>query len=797
MKPDPDRDDLTLFQWIWGIYLREALVPLLLVGLVLVVAYLATHAWAQRQNAAALRAVVTAQVEHTAAHSASVIEQELGEIAVLTDTLRHEAERAIARSHVPQGLQRLARSAVLDPALSDVGASSPLVAQVYMSGGGSQLRVWPRTDTVAQSVAAPDDRRFRLDDAADAAHNPGRRVVWTDVHADGAGLGRLVSCIAPIYAGDTLVGVIGVDVTLERVVSKLLPASMPSGGFALLVARDGSVIAGPPTAGARFGLRDGAPAGDAGAIRTGTGQAGTSNVFRREELWPLRQLIGRARAGTGVLSLPTKLLAAWRDIPSTGWRIVILVPEDRALALVRGIGRELTAIGWLMLAGFVAFYAVFVSLMYRRARSVSRDIAEPLAQIRTMAQSLASGTFEPARPRLGVMELRDTVAELARTGLHLGRANEARLAAERRLRESNRELSTIFSLCPDGLVSFDAAGRVAESNPAFLAMTGLEPESLAGLDRAAFWERLGQQMAAPHEAPAPGQSMRCQLLRPRPLVLECTVARPQAPAERAEEVAYFRDVTSAAELDRAKAQFVATAAHELRTPIAVMLGYTELLQRGGIPSKDQRPMLGVIRRHGEHVAGLIDEMLDLARLDARGNAGLEQVDLLLEPLARDIVRTFRMPGDERIAAWVDSPGAASTFVTCLDADKFRQALGNVLSNAFKYSPRDTPVLAGLCLRGETGQREAGVIVTDQGRGMDARALARVFDRFFRADESGAVPGSGLGMSVVKEIMDLHGGRVEIASTAGHGTAVTLWFREAGTAHPCPPGDKSSAPAGGG
>ena len=116
-------------------------------------------------------------------------------------------------------------------------------------------------------------------------------------------------------------------------------------------------------------------------------------------------------------------------------------------------------------------------------------------------------------------------------------------------------------------------------------------------------------------------------------------------------------------------------------------------------------------------------------------------------------------------------GDAEVFV---DADKFCQALSNVLANACKYSPPGAPVSVRLVAAGN----EVGVRVEDQGEGMDEETQRRIFDRFFRAEGKSAVAGTGLGMSIVKEILDIHGGRIEIASAPGVGTVVTLWLPRA-------------------
>jgi signal transduction histidine kinase len=111
----------------------------------------------------------------------------------------------------------------------------------------------------------------------------------------------------------------------------------------------------------------------------------------------------------------------------------------------------------------------------------------------------------------------------------------------------------------------------------------------------------------------------------------------------------------------------------------------------------------------------------------------------------------------------------------VDPHKTQQALLNVLSNAFKYSPQGGEIVLETVLKEQGAERYVGMRVTDHGMGMTTEQLARVFERFWRADPSGAIPGTGLGMTLVKEITELQEGHVQIESMPGQGTAVTLWF----------------------
>jgi signal transduction histidine kinase len=143
----------------------------------------------------------------------------------------------------------------------------------------------------------------------------------------------------------------------------------------------------------------------------------------------------------------------------------------------------------------------------------------------------------------------------------------------------------------------------------------------------------------------------------------------------------------------------------------------------------------------------------------------------LAPAVRRYIDSFRVGEYARVPVLEGEIGDAEVF---MDADKFCQALSNVIANACKYSPPGAPVSVRLV----AGPGEIGVCVQDRGEGMDDETRRRIFERFYRAESTAGVAGTGLGMSIVKEIIDIHGGRVEIASAPGAGTTVTLWLPRA-------------------
>jgi PAS domain S-box-containing protein len=359
--------------------------------------------------------------------------------------------------------------------------------------------------------------------------------------------------------------------------------------------------------------------------------------------------------------------------------------------------------------------------------------------------------------------------------------------------ERSARLNAVFDLSPDGFVVFDREGQCAYSNRAFQSMTGWGAGFAArGLSLAEFDDRMRAMRDPAHAYPSLStdtsgdDSFECidlvYLAQPRPRVLTRLV-RHNAGGQ-GESILYFRDVTHETEVDRMKSEFLTTAAHELRTPMVSVFGFTELLLNRPVPEAKRRDVLQTIHRQASLLISMVNELLDLARIESRQGKDLQREHQPLGALVEGVVAAMHGQDQSRPVRLAMRHGAAPVFV---DTEKFHRALGNVLSNAYKYSPQGGDVTLET-LDGEVdGQAAVGVRVRDQGIGMTAAQLSRVFERFYRADPSGNIPGTGLGMSLVKEIVELHSGRVEVASEAGQGTAVTLWF-------PLSTHDSEAAPA---
>ena len=228
----------------------------------------------------------------------------------------------------------------------------------------------------------------------------------------------------------------------------------------------------------------------------------------------------------------------------------------------------------------------------------------------------------------------------------------------------------------------------------------------------------------------------------------------------------IKDVTDEREMDRLKSEFISTAAHELRTPMATILGYSELLLNFDTFSpKEQREFLSLIYEKADGISGLLDDLLDLSRLESGHHMKLRPAKISVGELLNPTVSHYeKFARNHRFQLELSD----EDILLSADPGKIGQVMENLLSNAVKYSPKGGRVKI-------SGRREGEgylVSVSDEGVGMTPEQLRRAFEKFYRADTSDtAAHGTGLGLTIVKHIVEAHGGRVWAESRYGRGTAV--------------------------
>ena len=378
--------------------------------------------------------------------------------------------------------------------------------------------------------------------------------------------------------------------------------------------------------------------------------------------------------------------------------------------------------------------------------------------------------------------------------------------AEKALRDSEERFRLIFETIPDPLIiarmndgiildvnkSFEKWCGIARSEA--LGKTSLNLGLWADPDtRASFLERLSaSQFLNNFEAEfiVHTSQRRTGLLSARMLNIGSESSR----------LTVIRDITTEKSAERAliqmdqmKSEFISTAAHELSTPLSAMMGYTEFLlfpeEFGSFTPDQQKDFLNEIYDRGEALNQIIEDLLDISRIERGIPITLDLQDVPLEDVLRKCVAHFKTKNPDHNYT-LRFPGTLSEAILHIDRHRIRQVFENLLSNATKYTPQGKEIVIAVS-RQEQGWE---VSVEDQGIGMNADQLERVFDKFFRADASNtAVSGLGLGMSIARQIIEAHGGSIAVESDPGKGTTARVTLP--GGAEPLPTPQRSSETAG--
>ena len=250
-------------------------------------------------------------------------------------------------------------------------------------------------------------------------------------------------------------------------------------------------------------------------------------------------------------------------------------------------------------------------------------------------------------------------------------------------------------------------------------------------------------------------------------ILERTIKLAKSDAQSSWLAIYMFDITEEFRMNEMRDNFLSHAAHEFRTPVTGIFGFTELLMARDYPPEQAKEIYKMIHQQSSRLITMITELLDLAQLDASHQSSLILAPVDLGGLVREVVANHPHnlhPVNHRVVIAPDLPLIKG------DKDKLYRAIANIYNNAMKYSPKGTTVEV-FVLQDKADQ--VSLLVNDKGQGLKPDELKQFGQRFWRADKSGKIPGTGLGVALSKEIIELHKGSFEVLSTYGKGTCIVI------------------------
>ena len=459
----------------------------------------------------------------------------------------------------------------------------------------------------------------------------------------------------------------------------------------------------------------------------------------------------RALAASGRLSLATEPrgplgraraiaaeLQAHQQVRQARARSGARSSSRTAIILVAGAGL-------LALIGALALITLLVESMRR-----------PLDALLGATRGLAAGELERRVEPSGPRELQDL-------GTAFNAMGDDLLGAQRRIEDERRRLAVTIESLGDALIVTEPDSRIAAVNP---RVADLVPELVAG----------GRVDAPDSPLPSLAEALSGETEVEHDGLTLSVIAAPLGD-ESAGHVWTVRDMSERARLERAKSEFVATASHELRSPLTSIKGFVELLERSPENmSARQREFVDIILRSTDRLVDLVNDLLDVARIDA------DRVEVNRRPI--DVGEAVREVA-ELMGPQIEEKGqhlgvyvAGALPPALADPGRVRQIVANLLTNAHLYTGEGGRIHVGV----EADRAWIQIVVADSGKGMNAEETARVFERFYRGDEGGSgARGTGLGLSIVKSLVDLHQGRIEVESDPGAGTTFRVLLPSAAPA----------------
>ncbi|MDF2629323.1 MAG: VicK [Symbiobacteriaceae bacterium] len=391
------------------------------------------------------------------------------------------------------------------------------------------------------------------------------------------------------------------------------------------------------------------------------------------------------------------------------------------------------------------------------------NIARALTQTTDVVQRVAEGDFSKTLAAWAAEnnELFHLEQGINATAAHLkGRLVE--------LSQEKARLETILRTMADGVLLVDAKKRIVMMNPAaetFFKLTAGEAKGRDHLEITHHFD-LDQAMERVLRTGEPAM-LEIKRARPEEQVLELRLA---SFGEDRGVLVVLSDITRARKLEQMRTEFVSNVTHELRTPLTSIHGFAETLLEGALDDPETaRHFVSIIHRESEHLSRLIEDILDLSRIEG-GRWKVKREPVHLHDVAADAVGrlTTKAEGlgvDLRIRVPADLPEIEG------DSVRLAQVLLNLVDNALKY----TPAGGSVTVSAEEAGKLLRVKVTDTGTGIPKADLPRIFERFYRVDKarSRSTGGTGLGLSIVKHIVEAHGGSVGVDSDLGRGT--TFYF----------------------
>ena len=398
----------------------------------------------------------------------------------------------------------------------------------------------------------------------------------------------------------------------------------------------------------------------------------------------------------------------------------------------------------------------------------SMKVISPIQEIEAFTDKIRKGDVSG----MLMIDSRDEIGQLSKN------INDMVAELQEKIRVANEEkwkLRAAFASMAEGVMVLDSQNRIEGLNKGMAEMIGREYADIVGKTPIEAFRNIALQDALNRFRQA-GEIVleEITLGDENPMILDVNISAVKSlPGQDPKTMIVFHNVTRLKKLEQVRADFVANVTHEIKTPLTAIIGFVETLQQGAIDDRAKaQKFLLTIHENAQRLNRLVDDLLTLSSIEL-GESKLNLEGLALEDVyetALTLISPTAALKNIRIQREVQ-PGLP---MVCADRDRLVQILVNVLDNAVKFTPEGGSV--SITASPEV-QGSVVIKITDTGIGISKSELPRLGERFYRIDKtrSREMGGTGLGLSIVKHLMKAHEGSMEIESTLGKGTTVSLHF----------------------
>ncbi len=412
---------------------------------------------------------------------------------------------------------------------------------------------------------------------------------------------------------------------------------------------------------------------------------------------------------------------------------------------------------------WVALGAFMVSFILSFAASAA--LAKPIKELEKVTQKISKGEW---KERI-TFKRKD---ELGQLGEAIHDMAEKLQIQFQELQREKITLKALFSSMIDGLIVLDKNQNINFLNPTAERMLRVKSSEASGKSLESIWplkealklvsDSLDQKKILSLEVSLPYNVLKIYVI-------------PLTPLEEVSGMVIFRDITEIRQLEEVRNSFLGQVSHELRTPLTIIKGYViTLLDDPGLEKENEiKKILSRIENESNRLTELVEELLEFSKFSS-GQTPLTYSPVSLPDLVKETVETFQNHA-ERYQIFLEYQRQGEIPEIMGDSHRLKQVILNLLDNAVKYSPPGGKIQTSLSYLNE----EILLQITDNGYGIPKEDLPNIFEPFFQGGKNRKGKGWGLGLPIVKKIIESHGGRIEIKSQENQGTVVTIFFPSKG------------------